>query len=480
MVRPIRTLDEGARRIAAGDLDQKIEVQTSDELEALANQFNRMTETLRESYAGLEQKVEERTKALNTSLQQQTAITEILRVIANSPTDVQPVLEAIAERAALLCNAAAASMYLTDGRVLRHLASKGPSADPVNRIEEVPIDRAVISGRALLERRTIVIDDMLKAEAEFPISAEFLRRSGTRAIVVAPLFGEGEPFGTILLRRHEPHPFTERELALLQIFGDQAAIALKNVRLFEEIQEKSRQVEIASQHKMQFLANMSHELRTPLNAILGYAELLADGIYGPLEDRVRGVLERVQHNGKHLLGLINDVLDLSKIDANQLKLSLDAYSMSGVVKSTVASTESLARNKGLALEAVIAEPMPTGWGDERRLTQVLLNIVGNAIRFTDHGKVEIAARAEDGQYVLEVRDTGPGIAEADQARIFEEFQQVDLSSTRAKGGTGLGLAIAKRIVEMHGGTIGVDSKLGTGSTFRIVLPIRVEQQKEAA
>jgi signal transduction histidine kinase len=217
-----------------------------------------------------------------------------------------------------------------------------------------------------------------------------------------------------------------------------------------------------------------------LNAILGYAELLFDGIYGALDDRVKGVLDRVQQNGKHLLGLINDVLDLSKIDAGQLTLSLDKYSMSGLVKSTVASTESLARAKGLALEASVDEGMPLGRGDERRLTQVLLNIVGNAIKFTDQGKVELIASAADGTFIVDVRDTGPGIAEADQARIFEEFQQVDLSSTRTKGGTGLGLAIAKRIVEMHGGTISVTSEVGAGSTFRMVVPIHVEQQKETA
>ena len=418
--------------------------------------------------------------ATKEALEQQTAVAEILRAISSSPTDVQPVLDAIAERAARLCDAAAASMYLTDGTVLRHLASKGPSPDPVSSVEVVPINRDSISGRALLERRTIVVDDMLAAGADYPLGLEIAQRTGARTLVVVPLFREGKPFGTIVVRRQEVRPFTERELALLQTFGDQAAIALENVRLFEEIQEKSRQIEIASQHKMQFLANMSHELRTPLNAILGYAELLFDGIYGTLEERVRGVLDRVQHNGRHLLGLINDVLDLSKIDAGQLTLALDTYSMSALVKSTVASTESLARTKGLALEASVDDGLPLGRGDERRLTQVLLNIMGNAIKFTDQGKVEVVATAADGKFNIDVRDTGPGIAEADQGRIFDEFQQVDVSSTRTKGGTGLGLAISKRIVEMHGGTISVTSELGVGSIFRVVVPIHVEQQREAA
>ncbi len=590
--------------------------------------------------------------ATKEALEQQTAVAEILRVISSSPTDVQPVLDAIAERAAQLCDASAASMYLTDGDTLRHLASKGPSADPVSQVDSLPINRDSISGRALIERRTIEVADMHAAGADYPLSLEIAQRYGHRTVVVVPLFREGKPFGTILLRRQEVRPFSERELALLQTFGDQAAIALENVRLFNEtkealdqqrasgeilaaisssiadtapvfekilescerlfagklvginlvgddglvrigayhgpgreeleaifpapvddstgsgaailrravlhfpsvetgedvptrtirgcnaigvkavifapmlweakaigtifvgrdyvgpfsdkdiallrtfadqaviaiqnarllreIQEKSRQVEIASQHKMQFLANMSHELRTPLNAILGYSELLFDGIYGALEDRVRGVLERVQHNGKHLLGLINDVLDLSKIDAGQLRLAFDEYSMASLVRSTLASTESLAQAKGLALECAIADGLPMGYGDERRLTQVLLNIVGNAIKFTDAGSVKVTASAVDGFFLIDVRDTGPGIAPADQGRIFEEFQQVDVSSTRRKGGTGLGLAIARRIVEMHGGKISLESNPGAGSTFQVVVPVRVQQQKEAA
>jgi signal transduction histidine kinase len=225
---------------------------------------------------------------------------------------------------------------------------------------------------------------------------------------------------------------------------------------------------------------MSHELRTPLNAILGYTELIVDSIYGDVPDKVRGVLERVQSNGRHLLGLINDVLDLSKIEAGQLELTLQDYGVPAMVTAVVAATESLARNKGLALRTSLAEGLPAGYGDERRLTQVLLNLVGNAIKFTDQGEIEIAAASDGGRFRIAVRDTGPGIAEADQARIFEEFQQVDNSNTRQKGGTGLGLAISRRIVALHGGTIAVESEPGAGSTFTIIVPIRAVAAKEAA
>jgi signal transduction histidine kinase len=258
------------------------------------------------------------------------------------------------------------------------------------------------------------------------------------------------------------------------------SLAINVNRMSEHLGQLYEEVEAANRHKSQFLANMSHELRTPLNSILGYSELMIDGIYGELPERVRGVLERVQSNGKHLLGLINDVLDLSKIEAGQLTLAVDDYSMSATVKSVVAITESLARAKGLGLSASIQEGLPMGRGDERRLTQVLLNLVGNAIKFTDKGAVEVDASVVDGRFSVSVRDTGPGIAEADQSRVFEEFQQVESTNMRKKGGTGLGLAIAKRIMEMHGGTIYVESELGAGSTFRMILPVRVEAGREAA
>jgi len=253
-------------------------------------------------------------------------------------------------------------------------------------------------------------------------------------------------------------------------------IAIENVRLFEEIQEKSRQVEEASKHKSQFLANMSHELRTPLNAILGYAELVLDGIYGEAPEKMRGVLERIQTNGKHLLGLINDVLDLSKIEAGQLVLSLNNYSVKDMMQGVFVAVEPLAGNKKLSFKLEVPPDLPTAHGDERRLSQVLLNLVGNAIKFTDTGEVAMKAAAANGSYTIAVKDTGPGIAEADQAKIFEEFQQSESTHTKAKGGTGLGLAIAKRIVEMHGGRLWVESKLGSGSTFFFTVPLRVEQQ----
>jgi signal transduction histidine kinase len=295
-----------------------------------------------------------------------------------------------------------------------------------------------------------------------------------------PLMREGAAIGVLNIGRSIPRPFTAQQIELAETFADQAVIAIENVRLFDEIQDKSRQLEEASQHKSQFLANMSHELRTPLNAILGYSELMADGAYGEPSEKMLGVLKRLESNGKHLLGLINDVLDLSKIEAGQLVLDLADYSLQGVTQTVYSVVEPLAADKKLAFKVEVAPDLPPGRGDERRLTQVLLNLVGNAIKFTDAGEVVIKAAMAHGSFSVAVHDTGPGISAVDQAKLFQEFQQADNSITRKKGGTGLGLAISKRIIEMHGGKIWIDSTVGQGSTFTFTVPIRVDRQVEAA
>jgi signal transduction histidine kinase len=240
------------------------------------------------------------------------------------------------------------------------------------------------------------------------------------------------------------------------------------------------QLEAASRHKSQFLANTSHELRTPLNAILGYTELIQDGIYGEVPAKIGEVLERVQAGGRHLLGLINDVLDLSKIEAGQLVLSITDYSMTEVVERVVLAAGPLAGEKGLALKVSLQDELPFGQGDDRRITQVLLNLVGNAIKFTESGEVAVNVTAANGAFEVAVADTGPGIAPDDQERVFEEFRQLDGSSTRTKGGTGLGLAISRKIIELHAGRIWVESEAGYGSTFRFSLPLRSPARSASA
>jgi signal transduction histidine kinase len=334
--------------------------------------------------------------------------------------------------------------------------------------------RETLVGRTTIEGKIVQILDALNDPEYMWRESQQLGRY--RTMLGVPLMREGITIGVLSLTRMEVKPFTDRQIELLMTFADQAVIAIENVRLFDEIQDKSRQLEVASQHKSQFLANMSHELRTPLNAILGYTELMADGIYGQLPEKTLGVLKRLESNGRHLLGLINDVLDLSKIEAGQLVLELTDYSLEDIAQTVRSTLEPLAADKKLAFKVEMAPKLPPGHGDGRRLAQVVINLVGNAIKFTDAGEVVIMGRAANGSFHLSVRDTGPGISAADQAKLFQEFQQADNAITRKKGGTGLGLAISKRIIEMHGGKIWVESQVGQGSTFSFTLPVVVERQ----
>jgi signal transduction histidine kinase/uncharacterized protein YdeI (YjbR/CyaY-like superfamily) len=406
------------------------------------------------------------------ALEQQTAISEILRVISSSPTDVQPVLDAIAERAAQLCDATAASMYLTDGDSLRHLASKGPSPDPVSHVDALPINRDSISGRALLEGKSIQVRDMLAEGAEYPLSHQIARQFGHRSVVVMPLYREGQPFGTILLRRQEVRPFTDREVALLQTFGDQAAIALENVRLFHEIEDKSRQLEIANKHKSEFLANMSHELRTPLNAIIGFSEVLLERLFGELNDKQDDYLKDIHSSGRHLLSLINDILDLSKVEAGRMELEASAFDLPTAIANAMTLIRERAQQHAIVL-GVDADPqLGEIVADERKLKQILVNLLSNAVKFTpDGGRIDVSARRDADSVVIAVHDTGIGIAAADQQAVFEEFRQVGHDYTNKQEGTGLGLALTRRFVELHGGRIWVDSEPGNGSTFTFTIPL---------
>lgn len=480
LVTPIQALQVGARQLEASDFGHRIDVHTGDEIEELAQQFNRMADQLQGSYSRLEQKVAERTSDLAQSISELKALEEIGRAVASS-LDPAAVLAAIVTRAVEFSRADAGEIFRYDaGRDAFELAEAhglDPSFLSDVRAARITLDKSVL-GLSAKQGKAISLPDLSRA-ADDPLKKLTLA-AGFTSVLVIPLLGQDVIVGALVLQRRAVGDFPERTIGLMQTFAHQSVLAMNNAQQFLEVDQKGRGLAIASAHKSQFIANMNHELRTPLNAVLGYSELLADGLYGKLPTKALQVLSRIQANGKHLLGLINDVLDISKMEAGQLSLSLDDYSVESVVQSVVSATGSLAEAKGIKIKTSVPEGLPVGRGDERRLTQVLLNLVSNAIKFTDSGSVEVGVKAVNGEFNIVVRDTGPGIAPADQARIFEEFQQVDDSSTRKKGGTGLGLSISRRLIDMHGGRIGLDSTLGKGSTFSIILPVRVNDQDPRA
>jgi GAF domain-containing protein/HAMP domain-containing protein/anti-sigma regulatory factor (Ser/Thr protein kinase) len=421
-----------------------------------------------------------RTEELGSSVAELRMLSEVGQAVS-STLDLRNVLSTIlnASLGVTWANAGAIFRYNRAERAFRLVEAVGWDEALAHSVRELRVAEAESAmGEAVARRMPIQLADLAQ-RASYPLR-DITLAAGFHSALIVPLVGAERILGAIILMRHEAGEFPAETVRLMQTLASQSVLAIQNARLFREIADKSEQLALASQHKSQFLANMSHELRTPLNAILGYAELLVDGIYGVLPDRPKGVLDRIQNNGKHLLALINDVLDLAKIEAGQLTLTLEDYSLPEVVQSVVTATEPLATSKGLKFTAAVQDDLPMAHGDARRVSQVLLNLAGNAIKFTDNGEVEIRANLEKGQFVLTVRDTGSGIADADQERIFGEFQQIDNSNTRKKGGTGLGLAISKRMVEMQGGTISVDSVLGQGSTFRVVLPVHVDEMMEEA
>ncbi len=414
------------------------------------------------------------------ALERQTAIAGILSVISSSPTDTAPVFEAIVQS----CQRLFGGLFVAFARPHEgqlHMVAFADDGTPRGRaganLPPWPLDRGSAAGTCILEARVVNVADTEAAVPQFPSMRDLALRLGYRSGLFVPLLRDDRAVGAIVILRAGAGAFNEREVNLARTFAEQAVIAIENVRLFNEIEDKSRQLELANKHKSEFLANMSHELRTPLNAIIGFSEVLSEKMFGDLNDKQLEYLLDIHGSGHHLLSLINDILDLSKIEAGRMELDLASVSLPMLLDNCMTLVRERASRQGLTLSAEIESGVGDWVADIRKLKQIVINLLSNAVKFTSAGgRVTLRARRLGQGVEIAVIDTGVGIAADQQALVFEEFRQAGGDYLRKSEGTGLGLSLAKRFVELHGGSIRVESEPGRGSTFAFILP---ELQLEA-
>jgi PAS domain S-box-containing protein len=409
---------------------------------------------------------------IRESLEQQEAAAAVLGVISASIGDTAPVFDKILESCQRLFAGRIVGLNLIGDDGLIHIgAFHGSGRAELERIFPLRVGTESGSGLAILTRRVVHYPDVEGGSEVPPPTKKGCAAIGIKSVLFAPMLWEGRSVGAIFVGRDHVSSFSEREIALLRTFADQAAIAIENVRLFNEIQEKSRQLQVANRHKSEFLANMSHELRTPLNAIIGFTRIVMRRSHERLEKKQYENLEKILTSAHHLLALINAILDLAKVEAGRIEINPRETSLASVLEHSIRTIEPLVRN-GTVVVKRFADDLPVIVVDDEKLRQIVINLLSNAVKFTPAGSIEVRAAAHNGAVEIAVADTGIGIPAEKLGVIFEEFEQVDATSTRVHGGTGLGLAISRRLARLMKGDIRVASVVGKGSTFTLTLPVR--------
>jgi len=417
--------------------------------------------------------LEARTAELTRSVGELTALGEISQVLS-STLDLETVLTTIVSRAVQLSGLDGGVVFeyddSTEEFVHRAATETGGTLAEARRTTRVRRGEGMV-GQTAITLEPAQVPDITEPGAYDSRLRGNLIESGVRAILAVPMVREGQLIGCLVVSRNRPGNFPAEAVELLRTFGTQSALAIQNARLFHEIADKSRQLEAASQHKSEFLANMSHELRTPLNAIIGFSEVLSEKMFGDVNDKQAEYLQDILESGRHLLSLINDILDLSKIEAGRMELEQAEFDLPQAIQNALTLVRERALRRGIALHDVIDDRVADIRADERKVKQVILNLLSNAIKFTpEGGRIEVRAMPADGTIEVSVTDTGVGIAPEDQETVFEEFRQVGTADKKAEG-TGLGLALSRKFIELHGGKIWVQSEVGRGSTFTFTLPV---------
>jgi signal transduction histidine kinase len=427
--------------------------------------------------ARLLNELQARTQELTRSVRQLTALGEISRALS-STLNLDRVLQTIVTRASQLAGTDACSVFEYDEATETfHLrATNNLEEEVVTLARQTPIRKGEgVQGRMAVTHQPVQVSDIAEEDAYRGPLRDILLRTGTRALLAVPMLRENELIGGLTVNKRTPGEFSPEVIELLKTFATQSALAIQNARLFHEIADKSAQLETASQHKSEFLANMSHELRTPLNAIIGFSEVLTERMFGELNEKQDEYLKDIYASGQHLLSLINDILDLSKIEAGRMELEATDFDLPSAIDNALILVRERATRRGITLGHSVDERVGTIRGDERKVKQVLLNLLSNALKFTpEGGRIDVSAGVHDDVAEVSVTDTGVGIAPEDQEAVFEEFRQVGTADKKVEG-TGLGLALSRKFIELHDGRIWVKSQVGQGSTFTFTLPVRREK-----